>query len=136
MPVAYIEDESGDQVNLTDRPSNGFEYGMVPLYQAYLSYKGLDEDTRAKLEESALELLKGELTPEVLAAVKAAGDEIAATIQSRVKTFSSRFPYEADELKSFIKTLRANLETFKMENFIDSMHLKPPRSCLLAGRLL
>lgn len=80
MPVAYIEDESGDQVNLTDKPSNGFEYGMVPLYQAYLSYKGLDEDTRAKLEESALELLKGELTPEVLAAVKAAGDEIAATI--------------------------------------------------------
>lgn len=80
VPVAYIEDEFGDETKLSDKPSNGFEYGMVPLYQAYLSYKALDEDTRAKLEESALELLKGELTPEVLAAVKAAGDEIAATI--------------------------------------------------------
>ena len=119
VPVAYIEDEFGDQVKLTDRPSNGFEYGMVPLYQAFLSYKALDEDVKAKLEESAQETMKGELPQEALDAVKSSEEEIAATFKSRVKAFSNKFPYQAGELKSFIKDLRESLETFKMDNFID-----------------
>ena len=107
--VVYEDKEFGDETVLSKLQ---MERGGVPLYQAYLSFKELPEETRVQIASEADEILSQDRMPDQVAEACAALKEELANKRDFVAIANEEFPREVADVKELVRNLDDALELF------------------------
>lgn len=115
--VTYTDSEFGDDTVLSKRQ---MEFGAVPLYQAYKTFKeGLPAQTRESIHEAVKTILDKDVLPDDIAdACKAVSAELARK-RDLVTVANAKFPRETAAIKELISKLEQALKLFVIENGIS-----------------
>lgn len=115
--VTYTDPEFGDDTVLSKRQ---MEFGAVPLYQAYRTFKEeLPEQTRESIREAVKAILDADVLPDGIAgACRAVSAELARK-RDLVTVANAKFPYETAAIKELISKLEQALKLFVIETGIS-----------------
>ncbi len=108
--VVYIDVQDGDEYTLSNR---SMDFGDVPLYQAFVSYKGLDSSLRSEIKNRATDILKMNNLPEDAADAWRGVQSELDQKKSLINIANNNFPNEADKIKDFIRSLSDKVSAFK-----------------------
>lgn len=107
--VVYEDKEFGDETVLSKLQ---MERGGVPLYQAYLSFKELPEETRTQIAAEADEILSQDRMPDEVAEACAALKDELANKRDFVAIANEEFPREVADVKELVRNLDDALALF------------------------
>jgi hypothetical protein len=111
--VKFADELTDDDIFLS-KPN--MPRGSVPIYQAYLSYKGLDAPTKDDLKERVNKILEdSHLHEEQLKLACDAMDQelLPKTIKSRTDVASAQFHEEEDKVREVYTEIKDKLRFFK-----------------------
>jgi hypothetical protein len=96
---------------LTDMmQQNQYKYAMLPLYQAYLSYKEIDQASKDAIANDANQKFAGMAAlPAVVANIKACEQAISPAFLQGQMAMTATFPEIAEDAKKFLGTLSQEL---------------------------
>jgi hypothetical protein len=96
---------------LTDMmQQNQYKYAMLPLYQAYLSYKEIDQASKDAIANDANQKFAGMAAlPAVVANIKACEMAISPAFLQGQMAMTATFPEIAEDAKKFLGTLSQEL---------------------------
>lgn len=119
--ISYEDDETGEP-RFLDKA--GMPFSLVPLYQAFVSFKGLDREQRDGIDQQVKDRKDG-LDPaqnmagydEAMTEATEVCDAIAARLsksetQAMNRDANANYPDQANDIATFIKDLRNQVATF------------------------
>lgn len=109
LPLITYTDEFGDQTVLSKLQ---MEHGGVPLYQAYLSFKGMDPALREQIAREADEVLSQDVLPDQVTEACSALKEELANKRDFVAIANEEFPREVADVKELARNLEDALSVF------------------------
>jgi len=118
IPRVEYENEFGEKTVLS---SPDMQKGGVPLYQAYLNYLELDDETADAVTERTDKILKTSPLPEgACEACKAVDEELGAkNLKFMIEEANAVFPKEVKNVREFLIAARENLDRFTRRYRID-----------------
>jgi len=115
-PVVEYEDEFGTTMTLS---SPDMRRGGVPLYQALISYRGLEEDVRLTIKELSDKVMKTTpMSERAVASCNAINQELK-NIKFLIEEANAEFPTEVKEVRKFLTDTKDTLTRFVRRYRID-----------------
>lgn len=107
--VSYFTSKFG-MTETVDLSLPTMKYGGLPLYQAYLTYQQLDEDTRAAIKEES-DRRKNNVAPQMIAALRAFKTGFSASYMQMMQNNARKHPTEYAKIIQFFTDLMTTLQT-------------------------
>ena len=117
--ITYKPDDAfdDDDVITLSKVSEEFEYGSIPVYQAFLRFQGLSADLQKEIRSKTNELLNND-DPSITETTKALVDSLAEKKLSVWAKLANELQ-GTTEIKDFLRAVRDRFDTHKMQYLDD-----------------